>query len=121
MRKLNKRREIFKECSRALRAASSHGTCTERQKAYVEQARLALLDMVRDLTNSKNQRILVYMEGLMRDLHPRTEYCRAMIIRDLADVCVTLKRVTQDRRRTDHMKIVDAMMCCKFLGEEAGT
>lgn len=111
-------RTLFKECSRALRAASSNGTCTEGQRACIEQARRALLVMIRALTNESDQRHLVYMESVMRDLHSRTEYCRAMIIRDIADICVTLKRVTQDRRRTDHMKMVDAMMCCRFLGEE---
>ena len=43
-----------------------------------------------------------------------------MLIRDIAEVCVTLNRLEQDRRRSEEAKLMEAGILCEALKDEFG-
>jgi len=117
---LNQRKvEIFDEAAKAVRLTLAHGRSSPSQIVSINRARKTLLGLIRELAYSKPGNA-EYLERAMHDLHPRTEYCAAMLIRDTAEVCVTLNRLEQGRRRSDRTKLLDAQMLCEYLTDEFG-
>ncbi len=54
----------------------------------------------------------------MRELHPQKTYCHVALVRDIADICVTLDRVMRGLPRRDFHKTSEASHFCMFLSEE---
>jgi hypothetical protein len=111
---------IFDRCARALRKAEKDGNeLTPVQVESVRRCRKLLLTFIRDLASPKSKYAAI-VERALNDVHPRTEYCAAMIIRDVADVCVTLNRVEQGRRRLEEKKHTDVILLVDFLKGDFG-
>jgi len=108
---------IFNSCGKAVRITLANGKSTSGQIARIKLGRRILLRFISDLASDERKH-RDPVERAMHDLHPRTEYCTAMIIRDLADICVTLSRLEQGRRRSDRQKLLDAALYCEFLTDE---
>ena len=105
--------------ARAARLATCHKKDPgAEQRSDLERARLLLLEIIRKLAGG-NTAEMQYVEQAMRELHPRTTYCQAMLIRDLADVCVTLHYLEQRSERA-HEKSAEAVLCCTFLADLLG-
>lgn len=81
------------------------------------RGRKLLLNIIRDIASSK-PKYAGFIERALHDLHTHTEYCNEMLIRDLADVCVTLGRLEQGRRRTNRDKLIDSALLCEYLTDE---
>ena len=62
------------------------------------------------------------MRDVLFELHPSIPYGDdpMLIVRDIADVIITLDRLTEMRHRTDETKILEAQLFCTRLSEEAG-
>lgn len=114
---LSRKAEIFSQGARAVRLTLAHGKSTAGEIRNINRARQTLFAFIRELT-SKKPKYKPYLERAMHALHPRTEYCVSMLIRDVADVCVTLNRLEQGRRRTDRTKLLDAQLLCEYLVDE---
>lgn len=74
---------------------------------------------MRDLASHK-PKYAAYLERALHDLHTHTDYCNAMLIRDVADVCVTLSRLEAGRRRSNRDKLIEAALLCEYLKDEFG-
>lgn len=112
--------EILMAGARAARLATCHKKILSvEQRSNLERARLLLLEIIQKLAGG-NTAEMQHVEQAMGELHPRTTYCQAMLIRDLADVCVTLHYLEQGRERT-HERSTEAVICCRFLAEELGS
>ncbi len=111
--------KIFRAGARAVRGVIAKGKSTSAQVSKIRLARLSLMRIMSALAVEGNKyKYFTLVEAALRDLHPRTEYCVGMMIRDIADVSVTLNRLEQDRRRTDRQKLIDAGYLCEFLSDE---
>lgn len=109
---------VLDRCARVMRRAETNkGELTVMQVENVRKGRKLLYSFVRDLLSSKPKFANVIRRTL-KDVHPRTEYCTSMLIRDTADICVTLTRVEQGRRRSDGKKHVDALLLLEILKDE---
>jgi hypothetical protein len=112
-----RRKAILDRCIRALRKAERGDELNTVQIENIQSGRRLLLLFIRDLASLKPKYADV-MERALNDVHPRTEYCNAMLIRDIADTCITLNRVEQGRRRSEGKKHDEAMMFITVLKDE---
>lgn len=110
-------KKVFESCGKAVRVTLANGRSTPAQLKSIKLGRLILLGIIGDLACGR-VKFRDPIDRAMRDLHPRTEFCTAMTIRDIADVCVTLDRLEQNRRRDDRTKLLEAALLCEFLTDE---
>ena len=111
---------IFDRCLRAMRKAEKDADdLTVVQVENVRRCRRLFFTFVRDLA-SPTPKYAAIIERALKDIHPRTEYCTATVIRDVADVCVTLNRIEQGRRRLEDKKHTDALIFVEFLKHDFG-
>lgn len=108
---------IFARCETAVKAKVSGGKMTPMHIENMRRGHRILRTLIADI-NSKKPKYKSQVERALRDLHPRTEYCDDMLIRDLADVGVTLTRLMQGRRRSVEKPMTDAGFLCEYLKEE---
>lgn len=108
---------VFDRCARAIRTTLAKGRSTPMQLENMRRGRIMLLRIIRDLASPKSKYV-GYIERAMHDVHTHTEYCDAMLIRDVADVCVTISRLEQGRRRSNREKLIDAAHLCECLKDE---
>ena len=62
------------------------------------------------------------MRVVLLELHPDIPYGEdpMLLVRDIADVVITLDRLVETRHRSDETKILQAQVFCMRLSEEAG-
>lgn len=65
---------------------------------------------------------LEIMRVVLLELHPDIPYGEdpMLLVRDIADVVITLDRLIETRHRSDEAKILQAQIFCMRLSEEAG-
>jgi len=111
---------IFDRCARAMRRSEKDvDDLTVVQVESVRKCRKLLLTFIRDLA-APHSKYADIIERALKDIHPRTEYCISTVIRDVADVCVTLNRIEQGRRRLEDKKHTDALIFVEFLKHDFG-
>lgn len=108
---------IFDRSARAVRTTLAKGVSTRMQVENMKKGRLTLLLFIRDLATSK-PKFAAHIERALHDLHPHTDYCNFMMIRDVADVCVTLNRLEHGRRRSNRETLLDSALLCEYLKDE---
>lgn len=108
--------EILRNGARAARAVSGNTCATDAESKALQRARLALLEIITHLARGDTED-MGHVERAMQELHPRTNYCQAMLIREIADVCVTLNYLERGEERGGD-KPTDAVCCCEFLADE---
>ena len=108
---------VFKAGARAIRQVSQNGACNHHQKQDILRTRAVLRSYIVELATHDNG-TLSHIENAMRDLHPKIEYDSDLMIRDLADVCRTLKRLTENKFRSKGGKILEAKQLCLSLMDE---
>lgn len=108
--------EVLRNGARAARAVSGNTCATDAESKALQRTRLALLEIITHLAQGSTEDI-VHVERAMQELHPRTNYCQAMLIREIADVCVTLNYLERGEERGEN-KSTDAGFCCGFLADE---
>ena len=113
----NSRSAVFDRCARSVRTTLANGRSTPVQVENMRRGRLNVLGLIRDLASPRPKHA-AFVERALHDLHPHTEYCNQMLIRDLADVCVTLSRLEQGRRRTNREKLIESALLCEYLKDE---
>jgi hypothetical protein len=65
-----------------------------------------------------NDVLIPSLVNAMHDIHPQTPYGVDLLIRDLADICRTLRRLTEGKRRSDTKKIFYARIFLQALQAE---
>ena len=60
------------------------------------------------------------MEDVLHELHPDIPYGEdpMLLVRDIADIVITLDRLIETRHRSDEKKILQAQLFCMRLAEE---
>ncbi len=63
---------------------------------------------------------LTIMEDVLHELHPDIPYGEdpMLLVRDIADIVITLDRLIETRHRSDEKKILQAQLFCMRLAEE---
>jgi len=89
---------------------------TAGQRKNLERGRLLLLEIIKNLA-SGNTEDMARVERSLRALHTRTQFDQAMLIRDLADICVTLHHFEQDASMSED-RVRDMFCVLEFLAEE---
>ena len=89
---------------------------TAGQRKNLERGRLLLLEIIKNLA-SGNTEDMARVERSLRALHTRTQFDQAMLIRDLADIGVTLHLLEQGVNIPDG-RASDTMCFLEFLTEE---
>jgi hypothetical protein len=112
---------IYKACADAILYFHAKGRNTEHQLDNIKRARALLHSNIVQLA-TKDENVFPRMlhaleEAYEFDLKPEPrkkekEYCVDMMIRDSADICRTLKRLTEGKERSDSNKIVIARTFC---------
>ncbi|MBI2610845.1 hypothetical protein HYW60_02840 [Candidatus Kaiserbacteria bacterium] len=111
------RASILKGCGKAVRSVYANGKVSEADRNNLERGHQLLFGLIRNLA-SETPKYRLQIERALQDVHPRTDYCIAMLIRDIADVCVTLNRLRAGGGRSVESKVVDASALCIHLGYE---
>lgn len=119
--------DTFKKCHQAL--FDFHGKSTSETKVIkntesetnaIKNARIALLMLIGKIAGSyadnKPSKVIFAVEHALHDLHAGSDYRESgRLIRDLADICITLERVAEGTRRTTEGKITEAALFCSFF------
>ena len=112
---------ILDACGKAVRTAFTLGKSEPSELESVGQGRLVLLGFIRDFASADNKQSL-HLQRIVRamhDLHPEVDYVsRVAIIRDLADICITLERIESGKRRSNEKKNLEATLACEYLKDE---
>ena len=102
---------IFKITQKGARVENIAG-----HKKNLERGRLLLFEIIKNLA-SGNTEDMARVERSLRALHTRTQFDQAMLIRDLADIGVTLHLLEQGVNIPDG-RASDTMCFLEFLTEE---
>ncbi len=109
---------IYKACADAIRFFHGKGKNTEHQLDSIRRAR-ALLHANIIVLATKDENVFPRMLSALEDAYfdpaskkTTKEYCVDMMIRDAADICRTLKRMTEGKERSDSNKILIARTFC---------
>ena len=107
-----------KKCFSAVSKFHGHGTVTKAEQGAISQMRKLLLSRMAQIVFNcgKDERpdAIGAVYHALKALHPRTEYtCGEKVVRDLADVLLTLKNIETGVGRKSEEKISEA---ATFLG-----
>lgn len=116
--------EIFDLCAKAIsrykeaRREDEHDTLI----GQMWDGRRLLLELIEEFSsaeqngNSTNNSLPV--KHALRKVHPEKKYFTETVIRDLADVCETIRRICRTSAEIDQTKLFEARMSCTNLGKE---
>ena len=96
---------------------------TTAQKRTLTGGHATLMDIIRDLAGPK-PKYGDCVQRALHDCHPRTEYFPALMIRDVAEVCVTLHELEREldtlveRDRALETRMTNAKFFCQYLAQE---
>lgn len=109
--------KVFDACQKAVGIVFTEGKCTATQLRDLANGYLAIRSLIRDLTEEHPK----YQETLERAfeyVHPGRELSVEMMIRDLADIAVTIGRLRDGKSRTLQIKLAEATMFCQQFRNE---
>ena len=110
--------DALKRCAKAVGAVYSTGQkANDAQKLDIKKGREVLREIMTDLLKEEPV-YMKYIELTLKAVHPKNDYCPDMVLRDLADICITLSRLENDKGRSDDGKLVDAMGFCQGLADD---
>lgn len=119
-------RELFHRTRKAMH--NVHAMGAKADKADVDTIQAVCLQLKAYITElcapvAINDHVDM-LRAVLKDAHPNVDYTDAMIIvRDIADIIVTLDRLIvmhqgDDKKiRTDQVKILEAQTFCKYMAE----
>ncbi len=116
--------QIFLDCRRAipkvhgLGADKADAADVDRIKAACSALRLLIRELCQEPPPAES---LTIMSEVLLELHPEIPYGEdpMLLVRDIADVIITLDRLTEKRHRSDQKKVLVAQLFCTRLSEEA--
>jgi hypothetical protein len=92
---------------------------TDEEQESIRVACTTLRDYLRELLNTDPPtKTVEVLRAALREMHPDVPYAHALlIVRDVADVVVTLERLLVNKSRSDEIKILEAHSFCMHLAE----
>ncbi len=114
---------VFIKCRKAIPRVHGLGAdnVDSQEVSYIREACSALRLLIRELClEPPPEDSLSIMRDVLLELHPNIPYGEdpMLLVRDIADVIITLDRLTEMRHRTDETKILEAQLFCTRLSEE---
>ena len=113
---------VFSACMKAITPV--HGTgaskASDDQLLAIRTACQRLRSYMTGLliTTSDSVETEETLRAALREMHPDLPYTHPLlIVRDVADIVVTLERLLEDRSRSDEIKILEAHSFCMHLAE----
>ncbi len=114
--------QLFSACGKAILIAAHNERLTEDQRMSLLNGRDALMGFINELSatpRGKESATKAMVRRSMAHVHPRTDYSFAeTLVRDLADVCVSFRRLAEAGHHRDHAKSIDAKYLCDTLVDE---
>ena len=112
--------EIFKRGWEALHAYSGTGMLSQEQKSDLEDMLKKLLSIINKLIIACQKNThppdLEYVKKALQDLHSHTNYTHIeKMVRDISDICVTVRSVIMGVTRKTSGKIFEATVFCSFM------
>ena len=106
-----------RSCYKAILGFSNHGISSEAERQAIEQGYHMLMVMIEEISvaarSKKKAGCADFAKKILHELHPRVDYSHdERLMRDLADICLTLRHILENKPRKDNHKIYDA--CCFF-------
>ncbi|MBP9757301.1 MAG: hypothetical protein KBD06_01750 [Candidatus Pacebacteria bacterium] len=118
-----KQRQIFIACRKAIPHVHGLGAdnAESEQVEEIKTACRTLRLLIRELClETPPEALLLIMRDVLLELHPDIPYGEdpMLLVRDIADVMITLDRLVETRHRSDETKILQAQIFCMRLSEE---
>ena len=118
---LQTHRLIFSRCMKAITPVHARGadSATEEEQESIRIACVRLRDYLRELISIEPSEVTITtLREALREMHPDMPYTHPLlIVRDVADVVVTLERLLENKSRSDEIKILEAHSFCMHLAE----
>ena len=116
--------QIFYLCRKAIPKVHGLGAdkAVPQDVDSIKSACSALRLLVRELClEPPPPESLTVMSEVLKELHPEIPYGDdpMLLVRDIADVVITLDRLVDNRHRSDSEKVLIAQLFCTRLSEEA--
>ncbi len=113
------RAQILDKCQKAIGAAYDAGReCNLEERASIAAARGMLHTVIRGLL-SKRPTLNKQVRSALEDLHTTQQnYTIDKMVRDIADVCVTLEALENGSTRSNGARHMEARMFCQHLRNE---
>ena len=109
--------KVLNACQKAVGIVFTEGSNTPAQARDIASGRGVLLSIIVGLAK-EDPATMRYVEPALNDLHTQAEYSVDMMIRDIADVCLTLSRLADGKTRTERIKLAEATLLCQHLRDE---
>ena len=114
--------EIFHTCARAVLTVALNEPLTSTHEEIFLKGREALMEFIHELSETprgKESATKAMIRRAMTLVHSRTDYSFSdALIRDLADVCVTLRKLAERGHRSDYDKNMHAKILFDALADE---
>lgn len=110
--------KIFAAAGKAILRAQGHGVLklTQHDLDDITVARHKLYEFMHTLTGPRPGQLKEILLDAISDVHPGKDYNEPeLVLKDLADIGVTLNRLAQKRNRSSPEKIAEAKMFCDHL------
>lgn len=111
----------FHACGRAVLVSAHNEPLTEQQTNQLACGHKLLMSYIRLLCTASKQgdgAVKAMIRRVMNVVHSRTNYSSTdALIRDIADICVTFRRLSEGGRRSDPGKSVPAKTLCDALAD----
>lgn len=108
---------VARACYKAILAFGNQGACSEAEHQAIEHGYDMVMTMIHEISfaarSKKKAACGDLAKKVLHGLHPRIDYSYdERLIRDLADICLTLRHIMDGKPRKDVHKVYDA--CCFF-------
>lgn len=113
--------QLFETCRKAMLTVHANGA--DNAKREDVEAILSVCKLLRSFIEEllhavPPEQLVATLRPALQELHPDTPYEHPLtIVRDVADVVVTLERLCEMRFRSDYSKILEAKIVCSYLAE----
>lgn len=112
---------LFETCRKAMLNVHAVGADNAKTEdvAAIRSACALLRTFIEELLHKQPpEQLMATLRLALQDLHPEAPYEHPLsIVRDIADVVVTLERLCEQRFRSDYSKILEAKIVCAYLAE----
>ena len=104
--------KIFDDCQRAVGRAFAAEviTCTDDELRDIANCHQVLRKFIHEMAGEENPDCLRHVASALEDVNPEREHSLDTMLRDMADICVTLNRVGEGRSRSVRMKLAEATL-----------
>ena len=120
--KHKERAGLFESCGRVILKAAHNVKLSPKERIALLHGRETLTGFIQEISateRGKETATKAMVRRCMALVHPRTDYDYSeVLIRDVADVCITFRRLAEKEHHRDHQKSIEAKYLCDALVDE---